>query len=368
MPGCDPAGRGRELECIFGIDAALDRMAGELDFALAIAQLFACRNVNLLLHDVDAGDHFCHRMLNLDPGIHFNEIKFAFFIQEFKGAGAAVTDLAASFSAAFADFFDDFARDADCRCFFDHFLVPALHRTIALAEPDRILEFVCQYLDFHMARIFQKLLHIDFRIAESCAGFGLGHGDCIQQCGFGMHHAHAAPAAATGGLDDDRIADLARGLDDDLGIVRQCAFRTGYARHACLDHGLLGRDLVAHQANRFRARSDEDEPGLLHPFGKVGVFGQETVAGMNCLSIGDFGSADDCRHAQVACRGRRRADTDRFIGQFDVFCFAVGFGMHDDCLDAHFAAGALDAERDFTTIGDEDFFKHRDVNSRGLEG
>jgi hypothetical protein len=33
--------------------------------------------------------------------------------------------------------------------------------------------------------------------------------------------------------------------------------------------------------------------------------------------------------------------------------------MHDDRLDAHFAAGALDAQRNFTTIGDEDFFKHR---------
>jgi hypothetical protein len=32
--------------------------------------------------------------------------------------------------------------------------------------------------------------------------------------------------------------------------------------------------------------------------------------------------------------------------------------MNDDGLDTHFAAGALDAERNFTTIGDEDFFEH----------
>jgi hypothetical protein len=32
--------------------------------------------------------------------------------------------------------------------------------------------------------------------------------------------------------------------------------------------------------------------------------------------------------------------------------------MDDHGLDAHFAAGALDTERDLATIGDEDFFKH----------
>jgi hypothetical protein len=35
-----------------------------------------------------------------------------------------------------------------------------------------------------------------------------------------------------------------------------------------------------------------------------------------------------------------------------------GLGVHDHGLDAHFAAGALDAQRDFAAIGNEDFFKH----------
>ena len=32
--------------------------------------------------------------------------------------------------------------------------------------------------------------------------------------------------------------------------------------------------------------------------------------------------------------------------------------MDDHGLDAHFAAGALDAQRDFAAIGNEDFFEH----------
>jgi hypothetical protein len=32
--------------------------------------------------------------------------------------------------------------------------------------------------------------------------------------------------------------------------------------------------------------------------------------------------------------------------------------VDDHRFDAHFAASALDTQRDFTTIGDKDFFKH----------
>jgi hypothetical protein len=76
------------------------------------------------------------------------------------------------------------------------------------------------------------------------------------------------------------------------------------------------------------------------------------------FGVRDFGRADDRRHAQVALRRLRRADADRFVGQLHVLGVLVGFGVDDDRLDAHFAAGALDTQRDFTTVGDEDFFKH----------
>src|SRR5690606_17938295 len=149
------------------------------------------------------------------------------------------------FGAAVADALDGLARNAGCRRFFQHLLVAALHRAVAFAEPDGVLVFVGEDLDFHVARIFQKLLHIDFRIAEGSTGFGLSHGDCIEQRSFGMHYAHATTAAAAGRLDDDRIADATRDLDDFLRIFGQGAIGTWHARHAGSDHRLLGRDLVA---------------------------------------------------------------------------------------------------------------------------
>ncbi len=61
---------------------------------------------------------------------------------------------------------------------------------------------------------------------------------------------------------------------------------------------------------------------------------------------------------QVTLAGRRRADTHRLIRQLDVFGFSICFGMHGDCLDAHFAAGALNTQRDFAAIGNKYLFKH----------
>jgi hypothetical protein len=48
-------------------------------------------------------------MLDLDPGVHFDEIELAVFVEELEGAGAAVVDAAAGLGAAVADAGD--ARD-----------------------------------------------------------------------------------------------------------------------------------------------------------------------------------------------------------------------------------------------------------------
>jgi glycyl-tRNA synthetase (class II) len=47
-----------------------------------------------------------------------------------------------------------------------------------------------------------------------------------------------------------------------------------------------------------------------------------------------------------------RPDTYRLVGKFDVLRIGIRFRMHRDSLDAHFAARTLDAQRNFTTVGD----------------
>ena len=254
-----------------------------MDVALAQRQLFAGRDPNLLLHDVQAGDQFGHRMFDLDPRVHLDEIELALFVQELEGARAAVADLLAGVGAARADALDQAPGDAGRRSFLEDLLVAALHRAVALAQVDRILVLVGQDLDFDMARVLEELLHVDRRVAEGCAGLGAGHGDRAVQRRLGMHHPHAAATAAAGGLDDHRITHRPGNLHDFLGIVGQCALGARHDRHARFAHGVLGRHLVAHQADRVGARADEDESALFDPLGEVRILGQEAVARMDRL-------------------------------------------------------------------------------------
>ena len=76
--GREPPGRGQEVaRRVLGIDAALDRPAGELHVALLELELLARRDADHLLDEVDAGDELGHRMLDLQPRVHLEEVEAA---------------------------------------------------------------------------------------------------------------------------------------------------------------------------------------------------------------------------------------------------------------------------------------------------
>src|SRR5690348_386102 len=350
------AGAGHEGVRVLGVDAALDGVAGDVHVFLPDRQRLAAGDQQLLAHQVHAGDEFGHRVLDLDAGVHLDEVEAAVLEQELERAGAAVADADAGIHADLADLCAQLRRDARRRSLFDHFLVAALHRAIAFAQVDRIALAVGQHLDLHVARVLQEFLHVHHVVAEGRLGLLLRHGDGIAQVRLGAHHAHAAPAAAAGRLDDDRIADVAGDADVFLDAVAQRATRAGHARHAGGLHRLDRLDLVAHQADHLGGRADEDEAGLLHLFGEIGALGQEAVARMDRLGVGNFRRRDDPRDVEVAVDRRPRADADRLVGQANVLQVAVHGGMHRHRLDAQTVAGAQYAQRDFAAIGDDDFF------------
>ena len=315
-------------------------------------------DAQLFLHDVDAGNQLGYGVFHLHAGVHFDEEKLAVFIQKFKRAGAAVADAFAGGHAGFADFLALFGGDAGCGCFFDYFLVAALHGAVALAQINGVAVLVGQHLHFHVARALQEAFHIHHRIAEGGFGFGLGHFHGLNQVFAFFHHAHTAPAAAAGSFDDHGIAHAIGGLQDFVGVVGKRAVRTGHTGHAGFEHGFFGRHFVAHQADGFGTRADEDEAGFFHLLGKAVVFSQEAVAGVDGIGAGYFGGGNDGGNVQIALRRGGGADADGFVGQLNVQAVVVGSGMHGHGGDAHFAAGAQYAQGDFATVGDEDFFQH----------
>ncbi len=125
-----------------------------------------------------------------------------------------------------------------------------------------------------------------------------------------MDDPHAAPATASGGLDDHRVADAPGDIQRALRIVREWAIRAGHSGYAGFLHGVNGRYLVTHQADGVSPRADKDEAAFLHLLREVGVLCQKPVARVNGACIGNLGGADDGRYVEVARSRGRRADTD----------------------------------------------------------
>ena len=216
-----------------------------------------------------------------------------------------------------------------------------------------------------MTWVGQVLLQVDHRVAEPGARFGAGLLGGFDQVFFLVHHAHAATTTATGGLDDHRVTDFATNAQGGCLVFRQWAVGAWNGWHAGCDHGVLGRHLVAHQADGFGFRADEGEAGFFHLFGEIGVFREEAVAWVDAISAGHFSGRDDVRDFQVRVRGQWRADADAFVRQFHVHQFGIGRRVNSDGLDALFLTGAQDTQRDLAAVGDQDFlqflrrFQHR---------
>ena len=60
---------------IFGVDACLDRVAGELHVGLLEGNRLARRDADLQGHEIEPGHRLRHRMLDLDAGVHLEEIE-----------------------------------------------------------------------------------------------------------------------------------------------------------------------------------------------------------------------------------------------------------------------------------------------------
>ena len=100
-----------------------------------IRQLLTLRDQDLALHDVDAGDHFGHGVLDLDAGIDLDEIELSGVAvdQELYRPRVLiphrVTDIVPPGRSA-----AQLGRQLQGRRQFDYFLMPPLQRAIALEQ------------------------------------------------------------------------------------------------------------------------------------------------------------------------------------------------------------------------------------------
>jgi len=99
----DKAGRRREVERVFGIDPAFDRVAIEFQLVLRHRQRTPLGHADLFAHQINPGDCLGYGVFDLQAGVHFDEVELAVLPQEFDRACAAIGHVAHRLGADFAN-------------------------------------------------------------------------------------------------------------------------------------------------------------------------------------------------------------------------------------------------------------------------
>ena len=114
------------LNCMTAHDNGIGDNAGKL---------LACRDAQLRLHEVNAGDELRNWVLHLDARVHFDEMQAAIFVhQEFNRAGVLISNVAQAATKSFADLFSATSGLPAGRSLFNEFLVTALNGALAFAQ------------------------------------------------------------------------------------------------------------------------------------------------------------------------------------------------------------------------------------------
>ena len=360
--GGDAAVVGDELILrILGGDPALDGAAADANLVLGrhptvrFAEPRALGDADLSFDEVDTGDLFGHRVLDLNPWVDLDEVEAPGIDVEQELDRARVSVLRGSGESE-----RGIVKRRAClgiephrRCGLDNLLVAALYRAVALEQVERVAVVIGQNLDLDMAGAVDQLFEEHRVVAEGGAGLAPRRADLRRELARFSHDPHAAAAPAPARLDHQGKADLAGGA-----IGRG---RIGRHRRARGQHGNLGRageraggDLVAERPQDLGRGADESQPGLGAGLGKIGVLGKESIAGMNGIDTGLDGDPENLVDFEIGPdRLQPVADAVAFIGLEPVQREAVLVRVDRDRADAEFGGGAKDADRDLAPVRDQ---------------
>ncbi len=169
-----------------------------------------------------------------------------------------------------------------------------------------------------------------------------------------MHDAHAFAAAAMGGFDHQRKADVPRLLQKVFRALVIAAIARN-DRYAVCDHQGFRTGLGTHGAHTGGFRPDEHDTCGADHFGEFGILREEAVAGVDGLGLGGQGRIQHGLLVQITQAGFGRPDEYRLIGQTDMFGVTIGFGKYRHGPDAERMAGTDDPAGDFAAVGNQYF-------------
>ena len=158
---------------IFRIDPAFNGMTGNLDIFLTHRQFLAFSNLNLLFHDINSSDKFCHGMLNLNPSIHLHEVKFAFtfIVKKLDCPSIFIANRFCRADSCRSDLVSNCLTDCYGWRFFEDFLVVSLKGTIPFTQMNHMSKLVSQNLNLNMTSWVDDAFKVHSSIAKGRLSF-----------------------------------------------------------------------------------------------------------------------------------------------------------------------------------------------------
>ena len=221
---------------------------------------------------------------------------------------------------------------------------------------------VRQYLNLDVPRLRHELLQIHGVVPESTLRFAPCRFESCGKLFRTRHDAHALPAAARRGFEQNGIPEF---LGDFFGFLCVCQ-RFGSsgndgdsARHCQRARG----GFASHRGNSFGGWPNPDEACIAHGAGEPLSLGEETVTRVNRFGARELRGLDDSLAAKVALARGRRPDQNCFVRFAHVRRANVCLAVDGDRTYSHLVTGADDAQRDLATICDENFIEHQESAS-----
>ena len=140
---------------IFGVETDFHCVAARGDGLPSEWEAMAGGDGDLEFDEIEAGNLLGDGMLDLQAGVHFQEIKIEIRVhEEFDGACVGVSACAGEANGGIAHFFAKVGGHDRRRSFFDDFLVAALDGAFAFAERNDAAMMVGENLNFYVMRLF----------------------------------------------------------------------------------------------------------------------------------------------------------------------------------------------------------------------
>lgn len=298
-------------------------------------------------------------MFYLKPGVDFEEIKVArpAVVDEFDRTGGTVGDPFTEAAGGGVQRGPGRFRQARRGRLLNHLLVAALGGTVAFSENRDVTPPVPEQLHFDMPGTFDVLLDEQPGVLEVIAAQPADPFETGGQFRVGTAHAHADAASARRTFEHHRITDSAGGFERSFGSRQQAASRN--QRHLEPLRQFPRPVLQPEVDQLFRRGADENDSGRFALPGEIGVFTQETVAGMNRFGPGFPRGGENRRNVEVAFGGRSRTEPDRLVGGQHVRGGFIDIGVDRDRTDLHLPERPDDPAGDFAAVCDQYFLEHK---------